>query len=348
MIDWLDLRAPLAHDVSRTGPLYGGEVRSIDDEGEIEWSVGKRMKVEGSYSSSIQVRSSQMKLPSGIIWPAIRISGNPAKWFQGHNIFGSDDASALAMETLLRVCAARHITPSADELDMWRSGVIELLRVDVTRSYDLGTLPRVLNALRSLDQTAHLKYRGRGSYNGHSLLYGKGSRHWSLTLYAKGAELEKHRLPDELAGTSLAAHAQGLLRAEVRMLSQHLHRSGLSWCYSWQDNTSEEQHRLHVDSLSISDAAMIDPEALDTLPPRLRLAYQLWKDGHDLRAILPRRTFYRHRAELLEHGIDLAVKQERAPESNVVPLRTVLHAYPVGVPDWAEGTPLYFEPRRAA
>jgi II/X family phage/plasmid replication protein len=348
VIDWLDLRAPLVHDVSRGGPLYGGEVRSIDDEGVIEWSIGKRMQVEGSHSTKISVRSSQMTLPCGRIWPAIRISGNPAKWFQGHNIFGTEDMLGLVRETLLRVCASRGIVPSAHELDMWRSGWIELLRVDATRSYDLGSRSRVQNALRSLDQTAHLKFRGRGSYNGNSLLFGKGSRHWSLTLYAKGPELEKHRLPDELAGTSLVAHAQGLLRAEVRMLSQHLTRSGLKWVYSWTDNTVEEQHRLHMEQLSISDAAMLDPEALDTLAPRLRMSYQLWKDGHDLRTILTRPTFYRHRAELLEHGIDLAVKQDRAADSNVVPLRVVLLAAPVGVPDWAEGTKLYFEPRRAA
>ena len=61
--------------------------------------------------------------------------------------------------------------------------------------------------------------------------------------------------------------------------------------------------------------------------------------------MLPRRTFYRHRTALLAHGIDIGVKQERVPESNVVPLRAVLHAFPVGVPDWAIGTPLYFEPR---
>jgi hypothetical protein len=32
----------------------------------------------------------------------------------------------------------------------------------------------------------------------------------------------------------------------------------------------------------------------------------------------------------------------------VVPLYRVLEAKPVQVPDWATGTPLYFEPRRVA
>ena len=92
---------------------------------------------------------------------------------------------------------------------------------------------------------------------------------------------------------------------------------------------------------------MIDAPTLDDLPGRLQLAYDAWKAGRDLRATLSRPTFYRYRSELLKHGIDIAVKQERqGPDlSNVVPLRTVLHAYPIGVPDWAVGTPLYFEPR---
>ena len=92
---------------------------------------------------------------------------------------------------------------------------------------------------------------------------------------------------------------------------------------------------------------MLDVTALDGLPPRLLGVYQLWRDGHDLRGIYPRNTFYRYRRELLRSGIDIGVKQERSGSdmSNVIPLRTVLHAYPVGVPQWAVGTPLFFEPR---
>jgi II/X family phage/plasmid replication protein len=92
---------------------------------------------------------------------------------------------------------------------------------------------------------------------------------------------------------------------------------------------------------------------LDSSPDRLgqqgrkQLSYQARKDGHDLRAMLPRNTFYCCRAELLKHRIDIAVRRIRiGPDlSNVVPIRTVLHAYPVSVPDWAVGTSLYFEPR---
>jgi II/X family phage/plasmid replication protein len=84
----------------------------------------------------------------------------------------------------------------------------------------------------------------------------------------------------------------------------------------------------------------------EALPPRLRSVNQLWRDGHDLRELFPTRTFYRHRKALLAHGVDIALKQPR-DVSNVVPLVVTLVGREVGVPDWARGTPLYFEPAAA-
>jgi len=38
--------------------------------------------------------------------------------------------------------------------------------------------------------------------------------------------------------------------------------------------------------------------------------------------------------------------QNGTDSTNVVPLIRVLEAVPVGVPEWAEGTSFYFEPRK--
>jgi II/X family phage/plasmid replication protein len=223
--------------------------------------------------------------------------------------------------------------------------VIELFRVDVTESQDLGSRQRVQAALRALDASAHLKMRGRGTYYGDSLLFGKGSRRWSLTAYAKGPEIDKHPLPAALAAYPLKAHADGLLRLEVRLLSVHLKKLGLSTLRGWSENTAIEVHQKHLEMLEISDATMLDTTALDALPARLKAVYQLWKEGHDLRELYPRPTFYRHRAAMLVHGIDIAVKQERREEpSNVIPLKVVLVAKPATIPEWAIGTPVYFKP----
>lgn len=351
MIDWLTFVAPLAHEVGEKGPFYAGEVMATKPDSThpdgyaLDWSIWKRKSFEGSYSSAIQIQSTTDERGQPAIW----VSGNPAKWFQGHNIFGSADMHGLVLEMLHRICRSVGLSPSADDLVLWNAGIIKLTRVDVTHSFDLGNLARVRNALRSLDATANLKHRGRGHFKGDSLTFGKGSRRWSLTLYAKGAELEVkgHEMHLELQATQLPALAQGLLRAEVRMHSLQLVAEQLEYVVYWGENAGSELHSRLLAGLQIAETSMLDAQTLDGLPGRLMLAYQAWRDGHDLRATLSRPTFYRYRLELLKHGIDIAVKQERtSPDmTNVVPLRTVLHAYPVDVPAWAVGTPLYFEPR---
>lgn len=351
MIDWLTFVAPLDHQAGERGPFYAGEVMATKpdplspDGFSLDWSVLKRKAFEGSHSSTIQIQSTRTEDGRPAIW----VSGNPAKWFQGHNIFGTDDLAGLVLEMLERICRSVGIEPSAENRMAWAAGAIRLSRVDVTYSFDLGTLPRVRNALQSLDSTARLRHRGRGTFKGDSLLYGGGSRRWSLTLYAKGSEIDapKHGLPHSLRETSLPAYAQGMLRAEIRMLSLQLNDDNLAWVANWTDNAASELHARMLAGLQIAEATMLDAHELDGLSGRLQLAYTSWREGHDLRAILPRNTFYRYRTELLKHGIDIGVKQQRTgPDlANVVPLRTVLHAYPASVPDWARGTALYFEPR---
>ena len=343
MIDWIDFTAPLEHDTGEGSPFNAGRVTSTNAYGVIDWAIGKRMDIEGSHDSKISVRSARTR--KGL--QGIRISGNIVKWFQGHNIFGTNDISGLVYAALDRVMAHAGITPSDQERAAWLAGNIDLDRVDVTESADFSTLPRVLNALRSLDATAHLKFRGRGLYNGNSLLFGKGSRRSSLLFYAKGPEIAKHKLPFDLRDTPLTAHAQGLLRMEFRFHTMHLKPLGLDTLLGWNENTALEVHRMHLGHLNISDSIMLDPADLEGFSPRIRAAYQLWVDGHDLRAMFPRPTFYRYRAALLAAGIDIAIKQDRE-KSNVIPLRTVLVGKPVQVPDWAMNTPLYFEPRKTA
>lgn len=344
MIDWLTFVAPLSHRQGIGGPFWAGEVISTvpdPEQGEaIAWAVQKRREVVGSYSAKVQVQSTHDEGARAAIW----VSGNPAKWFQGHNIFGSDDLPGLVREMLHRVCLMVGVTPSAEDLQLWELGVIKLTRVDVTSSFGFGTLPRVRNAIRSLDSTARLKHRGRGHFKGDSLTFGKGSRRSSLTLYAKGSEIEVHKLPSDLAETSLTSHAQGLLRAEVRLLSMQLKEEHLDYVAYWGENSAQELHDRFMSGLEIAEATMLDAPTLDGLPGRLQLAYDAWKAGNDLRATLSRPTFYRYRAQLLAHGIDIAVRQERTV-SNVVQLQPVLRGHAVGVPEWAVGTPLYFEPR---
>ena len=349
MIDWLSLVVPMRHAEAVTG----GHVLSVKPDGEIEWQCAKRTTVEGSFSTGLQVRSATHTADP---CTHIEISGNPVKFFQGHNLWGTDDLHALAVDTIRTVARLLSLPFSPDDEAAWRSGAYQITRVDVTQSFHLGSRAEVLAWLRSAEQTAHLSHRGRGQLvKGSTLYFGKQSRRWSLKLYSKGQEIHAkgHGQDSVLELPAAVAWADKTLRAELTLRSMELKRQNLSLGSDWMQldgvpsAVTAQLLRDRFGGMTMTTTAHLSAEILDALRPALRMAYQTWEGGANLRAILPHRTFYKYRNELLPHGVDIATLVPREV-SNVVPLFRCLEAVPVGVPDWAEGTALYFEPARVA
>lgn len=349
MIDWLSLVVPCSHAT----PITGGQVISIAPSGAVEWCSAKRQTLAGSFSTGLQVRTAT-HTPDPCTH--IEISGNPVKFFQGHNLWGTDDLPALALATIEHVATHLGMTPSESDRSAWANGDVQITRVDCTESFHLRSLAEVLAWLRAAEQTSHLSHRGRGQLvKGSTLYFGKNSRRWSLKLYAKGQEIRAkgHGQDAILSLPSAVEWAERTLRAELTLRSMELKRLGFDRVSSWFPvegvpfPVTAELLRTHLGAMTMTTTAQLSADVLDGLRPALRMAYQSWEAGSDLRAILPHRTFYRYRAALLPHGVDIATLVPREV-SNVVPLHRVLEAKPVSVPDWAIGTPLYFEPRRVA
>ena len=350
MIDWLSIVAPLRHP----SPVSGGHVLSIKPTGEVDWQCSKRTTVEGSYSTGLQVRTATHTAEP---CSHVEISGNPVKFFQGHNLWGTDDAAALAVATLHRVAEILGIEVHPDDAAAWSAGAYQFTRVDVTQSFHLDNLAQVLAWLRSAEQTAHLSHRGRGQLvKGSTLYFGKQSRRWSLKLYAKGQEIRAkgHGQDSILQLPAAVAWADRTLRAELTLRSMELKRQQLSQGSDWMHHdgvpsaVTAQLLRDRFGGMTMTTTTRLDAETRDSLKPALRAALAAWEAGNDLRDIYPRPTFYRHRAALLPHGIDIATKLPTEAVSNVVPLFKSLEAVPVGVPEWAEGTALYFEPALVA
>ena len=347
MIDWLTMIVPFAHPE----PITGGNVISIKPGGEIDWQCVKRATVEGSFATGLQVRSATHTQHA---CSHLEISGNPVKFFQGHNLWGTDDLHALSVATVEAVASLLGLNPSDEDRNAWGTGDIQLTRVDVTQSFHLANRAQVLAWLRAAEQTAHLSHRGRGQLTkGSTLYFGKNSRRWSLKFYSKGQEIQAkdHGQESILSLPSAVEWADKTLRAELTIRSMELKRQSLGYVSQWiSEVPSAVTAALLADrfgGMTMTTTSRLSAEVLDSLKPSVRMAYQSWEAGCDLREVLPARTFYRHRATLLPHGVDIATLVPREV-SNVVPLFKVLEAVPVSIPDWAEGTPLYFEPRRIA
>ena len=91
----------------------------------------------------------------------------------------------------------------------------------------------------------------------------------------------------------------------------------------------------------------IRADKLFEIPKFARMTYELWTRGADVRQFVSDRKYYKDRKVLLSFGIDISIpKPNSDPNINVVPLKKVLELQPAGIPEWAYGTELVFEPRR--
>lgn len=349
MIDWVKAIIPWRH----TEPLNNGLVMSIDRNGELEWSSDKRLQVRGSFDSTIQLLSSaRHRDPLTGDYLSVILDGNPAKFLQGHNLWGTDNLLGLVSETVSRLSEPLGLPILAHDWDLILAGRYKLARIDSTAMLDLGNNASVESFLYSLERTGHMRFKGQSIATKGTVYFGKHSRRESLKFYNKQTELgiKGHQLPKELGHdlARLQSWVVGKLRAEHTARSMFLKDSGLDLASAWGENTSLEVLTAALAKLNMSENHTLTPAALEGLKPRLIAVYHLWLEGHDLRVMYPRKTFYRYRKQLQEScGIDIAVKQgnRQEPAPNVIDFRRVLTPVFATVPDWAKGTSLYFEPK---
>jgi II/X family phage/plasmid replication protein len=345
MVDWLTLRdVVVSHDACISGGLH---LKVDPESGEELNRWDEHWRCQGSFTTGVGVRSTEF---DGDRFVKLSVTGSPAKFFQGHNLFGSTDVQALGAELVLAVCRARGIVLSVGEVAALNAGLFHLSRVDLTGMYRVGSQADVEACIRSLGLTGKTRH-GMGALHpsGTTVVFGKGSRRWSLTVYNKLKELLRsgHELPLDLDGReALLAYAEGMIRVELRLLSLELRERGLNLASAWEDDTPQALLSEHLSRLSLPEQVIVSTELAQSLPPRLAAAYQAWVGGSDLRSVLSRATFYRYRAELLHLvGVDIALPV-RPQGAQVINFRRVIEAVPAEVPEWAIGTPLYFEPRR--
>ncbi|MBY4623169.1 phage/plasmid replication protein, II/X family, partial [Vibrio parahaemolyticus] len=327
--------------------LNGGNVISTTPDGEIEYTLDKHLKVDGSHDTRLLIRTEPARLPDipqlKNIW-ILSVSGNPVKWFQGHNIFGTSDLCNLVYE-LFESLANKFGKIQPDFIrDSILDGQYSISRIDINGMFELGSRLDVLSWLSALERTARTRH-GTAVAKGNTVYFGKNSERWSIKFYSKGQEIECHKLPAPLQLTSLPDFANNKLRAELTLRSKELVKLGLNVGSSWFNIDIWEVYKEYLGRVEMSDQKPIDDITLK-LPRHLGLTYLSWKEGYCLKTALPKRTFYRHRRELLEFGIDISIPNSKEPTSNVVPLNRVIEMRPCGIPDWAFGTDLLFEPRK--
>jgi II/X family phage/plasmid replication protein len=277
------------------------------------------------------------------------VSGNPTKFLQGHNIFGSNDLLGICVEFFKQIAERLELPASQGDLSAWLTGNFELKTVDCTESFRLPKQDDVPAWIRAAAPIVRGKHQAASSYSGETIYVGQNSRRISLKIYSKYLELLKHNLPKLLPQKDeLKNHAKGLLRVEVRLHSMELKRRRLEKGSDWKNvEIAFEIVKERVMNMKLNQKFRLSSNEISDLPPRLSLVYSAWLNGQDVRTIIPRSSFYRYMSELSEHGIDIS---SPPPEpGQVIPMLHYLTAEHVAyIPNSFRNHNLYFEPRLVA
>lgn len=334
MIDWVTGKFWITHnpEVLRSGQSIRTKI--VDGVETIEYDIANRLSVKGSHDATITIRSHTDN--------TVEISGNPAKFLQGHNVFGTNDLKYLVAKMIDKLCMIDELElkPTDIEYENIQEGKYHLSRVDVNEHFAFPSAQVARAWLRAAGNSANMKFRGAGLFKA-GTLYFEGKR-YIPKIYFKYDEInskdKSHRLPDELLQIpELIEYAEKSLRFEIKILSTQLKEWMLHLGCNWDADTATMLiNDQFISKLQLSANMPIENEVIQSLPKNLRLTYTAWVNGEDLRQVLSRPTFYRYRTRLMEYGIDISiVKPSDQEQSNVVPMIRYLEAVPMGIPDWA-------------
>ena len=325
MIDWLSLLIPCPH----TTPVDGGKIWVIDPDGSVRESL-RWAEAEGSHCDKVRVRSHGWD--SGA-YQYLYVSGNPAKFFQGHNLIGPEcvdlvRAFGQAVFELIKVPGL-----AIAEGREWF-----INRIDITRMYDLGTDSDCHAWLKAAEQRVTVKHRGRGVLDRGTFYVGKHSQRSSLKIYAKGPEFRrrKPRPESNLPVEKMKDWAVGKLRFETVWRRKELERRGLRELSMWTDELPSELFESFISQCGLDMRSGLDVSEIRELPPAWRGIYHQWLAGVDLPQIMSRATWYRWRKRFIALGLDIAADPPQAGE--VIPFVRTLEAVPATVPHWLAKT----------
>ena len=318
--------------------IMGDRLLKISNTGEVIYQLDQGVSFIGSYDSSIYLTTT----PDNHLY----FSGNPVKFLQGHNIFGSMDITSMVYDCLKYINSLDDVNLNLN-LDLFALPYVidfsKPTRIDITKSFTVGSRARVRNFIRALEFKSKTRH-GRSQLSGTTLYYGKNSRRWSIKIYSKADELESrkkgHKLSHEHFSEKnierLQKYANDLIRIELTLRGKELEKRNITTLEQLDEQRCNELYEEYMMRIEISDQIKLDDEQLINLPPVARGTYTMWRDGYDLRSILPSNTYYRHRRQLRALGIDIAIRRDIDNQfENILPFIQVIKAEPVGIPDWA-------------
>lgn len=209
---------------------------------------------------------------------------------------------------------------------------LHLRRVDLTCNFSFAT---AADAAAYIDWSAQ-HHIGRATARHYATGCAWVTENWSAKVYDKLADMRRHNLND--LADELQRREGYILRHEITLRTDELNRLGLNTLDKWSpemENVIFSEKFAPI--LRAENLPSLD-ELAETLPTRLATCLQAWRNGMDYQAALrdrriSRATFYRLRADLLSHGVDIS---ERCNVRTLNIRPRLIEMQPLHQPAWWE------------
>lgn len=384
--DWLTIRVAIKHSKG----ILGDKIQRINPDGVEAWSrdLWKTVENEASSSSTVSVKSLtyqdvvepflRMKQSDKFNWRErvilrygaaidektedylfLDISGNPTKFLQGQNIWGSDD--------LRQVCRT-YIKTVLQQLKLWevmtkkeRKDVMNLrvwiTRFDLTTNFDFENAADKSVFLGSVAQQAESKRGKKQAIN--TTVYFGSAEYMQVKFYdklaevlfnmpklkhAESAESQKDALEYRKFVEKVHTEILGLVRCELRLGRSFIRKNCGMYLVNVLDYIEKGglimreikklklgQKGTTVKNLKDAQKVLEQMARAKTFPRSVVGSFVQWKNGETVSDLLPRTTFYRHRKEIMaavDIDISLVRVEEKKRRAKIVPLIREIEAIP--------------------
>lgn len=326
-VDWIKCSQYHGPDT----PEFVGSLRfGLDDFGEVKYETGQPRKVEGSWSSSVQVASH-----GGFV----RFSGNVSRFDRPDNLFGFEldecmrrinqlmaklGLPAFTQGRRIQVLDApgegskplRLVAPDEDlgaVQDQWTG--CRFSQLDLTRNYSAGSDFLAKLAIRSYQAKGRSRMK-KGSYGEETVMW--NNTHRTVKAYRKGPDMAVH-CPE--SPWIEWANESGIVRQELSLRYRELSKLGLCYWGNCDMGRLIELFERETAFLAEPDCSL-DPMAVECCPAKSRVIYAAWLKGEDVRSMLSRATFFRHK-KVIQETCQVDIGEVR-PRADVVPIVRVV------------------------
>lgn len=220
-------------------------------------------------------------------------------------------------------------------------------RLDFTHSFEFDSRKDVQAYIRALalKSTSRL---GRANLKGGTCYFGQNSRRWTFKVYCKGDELDKHKLSPELPfRDDIYQQADNLARAELTLRTLELRRLDRQSVLQWTPTQLNKSYLEYVGRIDMNTELDLPTDIITGMKRCFRDTYFLWEKGIDPSLMMSVPTFYRHRTELLNYKIDIAIPRDVESTAEIIPLIKMIKGRLYTPPQWAYDENLIFQPRAA-